>query len=113
MSASVDDLTVNYVQDGVQTVKEEAKTVLTKGTWATIMYLYRNLDRKKGGFGPLRATIRRYQKRSGVYRQDSRFNISSMKQARVIADQLVKWVGEAEDMPEFIAQEPPPEGGEG
>ena len=55
-----------------------------------------NLDRKTGEFGKNKVTIRRYQKRDGSYLPRSKFNISSMDQARKIMDALSKWVGEEE-----------------
>ena len=38
MSSEIDDLTVQYEEDGLVTVKELDKKVLTKGAWSTIIY---------------------------------------------------------------------------
>lgn len=92
MSETVEDLTVNYTDAGEQTVKELDKVVLTKGAWATIIYRYQDLDRTSKEFGPDKYTIRRYQKRNGVYQQKSKFNISSRKQAEQIIAALQGWL---------------------
>jgi hypothetical protein len=92
MSANIDDLTVNYTEDGVLVVKELDKEVLTKGAWSTILFRYQDWDRQKGEYGPEKYTIRRYQKRGGEYMQKSKFNISSRDQARRIVDTLQKWI---------------------
>lgn len=92
MSETIEELTVGYTEDGVETVKELDKIVLTKGAWSTIIYKFQNLDRKSGEFGPDKYTIRRYQKRNGAYQLKSKFNISSADQARQIIDALTKWV---------------------
>lgn len=92
MSSTVDDLTVEYVEDGVTTVKELDKKVLTKGAWATLIYRYQDWDRTKQEYGPDKYTIRRYQKRNGVYQQKSKFNISSRDQAQKIIDALEDWM---------------------
>ena len=92
MASTIDELTVQYEEDGQMTVKELDKKVLTKGAWSTIIYRYQDLDRKTQEFGPDKYTIRRYQKRGGEYMQKSKFNISSRDQARAIIDALEGWL---------------------
>lgn len=92
MSESVDELTVEYHEGDVMTVKELDKVILSKGAWATVMYRYQDLDRKTGEFGPDKYTIRRYQKRNGEYSQRSKFNISSRDQANQIVTALNQWL---------------------
>ncbi|MCA9522264.1 MAG: hypothetical protein KC609_14890 [Myxococcales bacterium] len=88
---TIDEITVNYEQDGVQLVKEVEKHVLTRGAWTTIMFLYQDLDRNTKDFGPEKVTIRRYKKIRGEYRQQNKFNISNREQARKIRDVLEQW----------------------
>ncbi len=94
MASTVDELTVKYEEDGVVTVKELDKVVLTKGAWSTIIFRYQDWDRKKEAYGPDKFTIRRYQKRNGQYQQKSKFNISSKGQARGLIDALLNWIGD-------------------
>jgi len=92
MSSEIDELTVQYEEDGLVTVKELDKKVLTKGAWSTIIYRYQDWDRRKEAYGPDKYTIRRYQKRNGQYQQKSKFNISSRDQARAVIDALEEWI---------------------
>jgi len=92
MSSNVEDLTVNYEEDGVELVKELDKVILTKGAWTTILFRYQNLNRSTGEFGPEMYSIRRYQKRQGSYIPKSKFNISNTKQAEKIAVSLQNWI---------------------
>ncbi len=94
MAATVDELSVEYTDNGVITVKELDKIVLTKGAWATLIYRYQDLNRKTNEYGPDKYTIRRYQKRNNEYQQKSKFNISSADQARKIIAALEQWIGE-------------------
>lgn len=94
MAATIDELTVRYEEDGIETVKELDKVVLTKGAWSTIIYRYQDWDRQKQEYGPDKYTIRRYQKRGGEYQQKSKFNISSKDQAKAIIAALEGWIGE-------------------
>jgi len=92
MSSEIDELTVQYEEDGLVTVKELDKKVLTKGAWSTIIYRFQDWDRRKEEYGKDKYTIRRYQKRNGEYQQKSKFNISSADQARSIIEALEGWI---------------------
>lgn len=92
MNESVDDLSVSFFEDGIETIKQLDKIVLTKGAWATLIYRYQEWDAKKSGYGPDKYTIRRYQKKNGEYKQRSKFNISSADQAEKIISALQAWI---------------------
>ncbi|MBK1721064.1 hypothetical protein [Thiocystis violacea] len=92
MTEKVEDLTVTYTEDGIETTKELDKVILSKGSWTTILFRYQDWDRAKGEYGPERYTIRRYQKRAGEYRQQSKFNISSRAQAQSLVEALQGWL---------------------
>jgi hypothetical protein len=98
--ADVEDLTVNYEEEGVLVVEELDKVILTKGAWATIIFKYRQWQRSKEEYGLERFTIRRYRKMGGEYRQQAKFNISSVDQAKKIIEALTTWVDEAEETEE-------------
>ncbi|NIP73295.1 MAG: hypothetical protein GWO16_09840 [Gammaproteobacteria bacterium] len=94
MASTIDELTVNYTEEGKLVVKELDKVVLTKGAWSTVLYRYQDWDRQKGEYGPEKFSIRRYQKRGGQYMQKSKFNISSVDQAKKIIETLQHWIKE-------------------
>lgn len=94
MVASVDELTAEYIEEGVVTIKELDKEILTKGAWCTIIFKVKNWDRAKEKYGPVSYSIRRYQKRGGEFKQRSKFNISSNEQAQKIIETLNKWMAE-------------------
>jgi hypothetical protein len=96
MAETIDELTVDYTEDGKLVSKQLDKIVLTKGAWSTILYKYQDWDRQKEEYGPIKFTIRRYQKRNGRYNQKSKFNISSVDQARKIIESLETWIAEEE-----------------
>ncbi|HRE33249.1 MAG TPA: hypothetical protein PLD88_14830 [Candidatus Berkiella sp.] len=95
MASTVDEITIEYVDGGVTTIKELDKVVLTKGAWATIMFKYQDWDKKKEVYGPEKYSIRRYQKKNNEYRAKSKFNISSRDQAQQIIDVLTRWSSQA------------------
>jgi hypothetical protein len=92
MTSTPEELTVTYEEDGIETVKELDKEILTKGAWCTIIYRYQDWNRSKEEYGPDKFTIRRYQKRNGEYQPKSKFNISSKDQAEKVIAALEKWV---------------------
>jgi hypothetical protein len=92
MSSTIEELTIAYTDDDeLEITKELAKEVLTKGAWTTIMYKYQDLNRTSGEFGPIKVSVRRYQKQNGEYKSRSKFNISSEKQARQMMSILEGW----------------------
>lgn len=96
MSETIEDLTISYSENGVETTKELDKQVLSKGAWTTILYRYQDWDNAKQAYGPVKYSIRRYQKRNNQYWQKSKFNISSNDQARKIISILSEWVDQTE-----------------
>lgn len=95
MTEKVEDLTVSYTEDGIETSKELDKVILSKGAWTTIIFRYQDWEAAKEAYGPEKYTIRRYQKRGGEYRQQSKFNISSRAQAEGLVKALQGWIAES------------------
>ena len=91
MSATIDDITIAFSEDGIEKTKELDKQILSKGAWTTILFRYQDWDNTKQDFGAVKYSIRRYQKRNEQYWQKSKFNISSDDQARKIIEALSKW----------------------
>ena len=87
----VEDISIDFEENGILLVKQEAKVVITKGTWSVIAFLYREWDAATESYGPAKATLRKFSKQRGTYRQESKFNIGSLSQARAIAQVLEQW----------------------
>ena len=51
MASKVDEISIEYTEDGIVTVKELRKVILTKGAWSTILFEYQDWDRAKGIYG--------------------------------------------------------------
>lgn len=94
MTETADDLTVDYTEAGIQLVQELDKVILSKGAWATVLFKYREWDRRREEFGPVRFSVRRYQKRNDRYQPRSKFTISSADQARRLIEALDGWLEE-------------------
>ncbi len=88
---AIDQVTVNWEENGELKVKEVKKHVLSKGAWSTIMFLYQEYDAKISDFRPPKITIRRYRKRNDQYVYQSKFNISSEAQGLEIAKVIEEW----------------------
>ena len=91
MAETLDELTYDYEDQGVLVRKQLAKEVLTKGTWATLMFLFQELDKQKNIFRAPKMAIVRFKKFRGAYRKQSSFNVSSEKQARQITEVFERW----------------------
>lgn len=96
MSTTIDELTVDYEEDGKLVVKQIDKAILSKGAWTTILFRYHQWDDKLGDYGPEKYVVKRYKKMNGEYRAQSKFNISSADQARKIIEALQEWLKESD-----------------
>ncbi|MBQ7739096.1 MAG: hypothetical protein IJT59_05540 [Desulfovibrionaceae bacterium] len=94
MSDRVEDLTVEYEEDGQLLVKELDKVILSNGAWSTILFRYQEWRNADGDYGPDKYVIRRYRKSGGEYSLKSKFVISSADQARKIVNALSGWLDE-------------------
>ncbi len=96
MNENIDELTIAFTEDQTEKVRELDKHILSKGAWSTIIFRYQEWDAAKETFGPVKYSIRRYQKRNNQYWQKSKFNISSDEQARKLIAILTQWVATEE-----------------
>lgn len=94
MASNIDEVSINYEEDGVLVVKEIDKVILSKGSWATVLFRYQQWEKAKNDYGPDRYSIRRYRKIEDEYRQQAKFNISSKDQAQKLIEALQKWVAD-------------------
>ena len=94
MSATVEDLTVNYEENGQLVVKEVDKAILSRrGAWATVLFRYQEWVPDDDSYGPDKYKLRRYKKSGGEYRRQSEFTITSADQARKLIETLRGWLG--------------------
>lgn len=94
MAETIDDISYDWEDEGKLVRRELKKEVLTRGAWATVMFLYEELDRKTEKFGAPKVAIVRFKKWNGQFRKQSSFNISSRKQADQIIATMQKWFAE-------------------
>lgn len=92
MVENIDDINIDAEEDGQLVVETLDKHILSKGAWATVLFRYREMDRKTEAMGPVKFSIRRYKKMKGLYKQQSKFNISSAAQARALCEKLGEWL---------------------
>jgi len=83
MAENINEITIDYEENGIKVVKELDKEVLSKGAWTTIIFKYQDWNRTAEEYGPEKFTIRRYRKMNGTYKPQSN---------RKIAVSLLLWV---------------------
>jgi hypothetical protein len=89
----IDEISVEYEDNGELLVKQEAKAIIARGAWPLLAFLYRDRDPKTGEFGPIKATVRKFRKQHGTYRLESKINLGNLEQARQVAEVLLGWAG--------------------
>jgi len=97
MAESINEITINYEEDGVLVIEELDKVVLSRGAWTTILFLYRERQRDSGEFGQPKAGLRRYQKYNGVFRKRDAINLSD-KAGDILRETLARWFPQKTDV---------------
>ena len=90
----IDEITVEYEEDGFQVFKQEAKEIIARGTWPVLAFRYREWDKAAEVYGPVKFTLRKFRKQNGTYRMESKLNIGNPVQALAISDVLRRWIDE-------------------
>lgn len=98
MAENIDEITINYEEDGLLVVEELDRVVLSRGAWTTILFLFRERERQTGEFGPPKAGLRRYQKFRGEFRKRDAINLSP-KSAALLLETLPRWFEELAPKP--------------
>lgn len=93
MAENINDITVNYEEEGELLVEELEKVILNRGAWTSILFRYRERDRQTGQMGAPKATLRRYQKYQGVFKKRDAINLSA-DTARTLVTTLETWLNE-------------------
>jgi Fic family protein len=87
---TVGEITIDTEGDA-QSVEQLDKVVLTKGVWSTILFRYREIDNETGAIGPMKATIKRYQKHGGYYKKRDSVNLTGAS-AQTLVTVLSEWL---------------------
>ena len=89
--ADVDDLSVQWEEDGVVKVRQLDKRVLsTAGGWATIAFLYEEREPGSEQFRGPKVALRRYKKRGDRWVVDTRFTMT-LEQAQALGAAIGAW----------------------
>lgn len=94
MAEKLDDITIAYTDpaSGTELVRELDRAFLTRGAWTTIVFRFQDRNKAEADWSPVKYRIARYKKTGGEFRAQSKFNISSAEQARVLIEILGGWL---------------------
>ncbi len=97
MRMKPDELSVTYVQDGVEKIHEVARVVIaSSSSWATVAHLFQERDPQTLQLRAAKVAIRRYRKKAGTYVVDKHFVLSSGRQAMAFASAITGWFATGE-----------------
>lgn len=87
-----EELTVHWVENGKEKIKELDRAVLHKGSgWATLAFLFEELDEVSGEYKGPKVNLRRYRKRGGRWQVNGHFVLNSEEQAVSLQKALQGW----------------------
>lgn len=101
LTADLDDLDFNVESDDGQLVRRQLeKVVLSRGVWATVLFLYEDRDRETGAWKSPRMSVVRFQKWKGAYRKHSGFSVTDKQQAQALLDVFERWTPRMQTEPD-------------
>lgn len=93
MAENINDITINYEDEGELLVEELEKVILNRGAWTSILFRYRERNKQTGQMGAPKAALRRYQKYQGVFKKRDAINLSA-DAAKTLVDNLQQWLSD-------------------
>jgi hypothetical protein len=92
MVETLEELTYDHEEDGVLVRKQLDRVILTKGAWATVMFLFQERDRESDTFRAPKLAVVRFKKLRGAYRKHLAFTLVNDEQARRLSETLAAWL---------------------
>jgi hypothetical protein len=106
MAESLDELSYDLEEEGTLVRRQLDRAVVARGAWATVMFLYQELDRDTGGFGAAKIAVARFKKLRGAYRRHSVFTLASVAEARDLTAVFERWFDEMDATAPQAAEDP-------
>ncbi len=88
----LEELNYDLEEDGVVVRRSIETKVLRRGAWATVLFLYEELDRRTSRFRPAKVAVVRFQKLRGAYRKHASFPLASAEEASSLIEVLGRWL---------------------
>jgi len=89
----LDDIRWDWEEDGRLVRREVDRRTFARGGWATVMFLFQELDSERDAWQDARVAIVRFQKVRGLWKKHAAWNLAGADEARAVAGQLERWFG--------------------
>jgi len=83
MASDVNEITINYKEDGLLIVKELDRVILSKGAWAAIRFRYQQWEPASNAYGPERYSAATARSRANTSRRRNSIFQAGSRQGRL------------------------------
>lgn len=87
----LDDIRWDWEEDGRLVRRELDRRTFARGGWATIVFLYEELDVAADAWKDRRVAIVRFQKVRGLWKKHAGWNLDGEREAQDLAATLAAW----------------------
>jgi hypothetical protein len=87
----LDDIRWDWEEDGRLVRRELDRRTFARGGWATVLFLYEELDASVDRWKPARVAIVRFQKVRGLWKKHAAWNLDGEQEAREVIGALSAW----------------------
>ena len=87
----LDEIRWDWEEDGRLVRRELDRRTFARGGWATILFLYEELDLEADAWKPARVAVVRFQKVRGLWKKHAAWNLDGEREAREVVAALDAW----------------------
>ena len=87
----LDEIRWDWEEDGRLVRRELDRRTFARGGWATILFLYEELDPERDAWKPARVAVVRFQKVRGLWKKHAAWNLDGEREAREVKAALDAW----------------------
>jgi hypothetical protein len=87
----LDDIRWDWEEDGRQVRRELDRRTFARGGWATILFLFQELDVATDAWQPPKVAVVRFQKLRGLWKKHAAWNLAGADEALAVSQALAAW----------------------
>jgi hypothetical protein len=91
----LDDIRWDWEEDGRLVRRELERKTFARGGWATVMFLFQELELETDAWQPPKVAIVRFQKVRGLWKKHAAWNLAGADEAHAVAATLGAWFAPA------------------
>ncbi len=87
----LDDIRWDWEEDGRLVRRELDRRTFARGGWATVLFLFQELDLERDAWQPAKVAVVRFQKLRGLWKKHAAWNLAGETDVASVVEALTAW----------------------